>query len=288
MNNKLPAWFKQDIPEDIALSRMRLLREFNVNTVCKQARCPNQSSCFKNSSLTVMILGDKCTRNCRFCAVGKSNVWPLGIDADEPLRIAEVAKELGLRYAVITSVTRDDLKDGGASVFARVIDLIRKADKDIKIEVLIPDFSGNEESLKIIADCTPEVVGHNMETVKRLYKELRPQSDYDTSLGVLERLKRQNPSLVTKSSLMLGLGETEAEVINAMLDLRHAYCDILALGQYLAPSSEHCAVREFIGIEQFRKYEGIASALGFKAVLSGPLVRSSYRAEEVYNRLCMI
>lgn len=288
MNNRLPLWFRQEIPDETTLKKMQLLSELNVNTVCKEAKCPNLSYCFKNAKLTFMILGDACTRNCRFCGVRKSDNQPLSTDLEEPLRIARVVRELGLNYVVITSVTRDDLKDGGADVFAKTIELIRALNRNIKVEVLIPDFSGNLLGLKAVIDAGPCVVGHNIETVKRLYKELKPKSDYRVSLDILNKIKEMNPLLTTKSSLILGLGETEEEVISTMRDLRYAHCDILTLGQYLAPSLDHYPIKEFIGIEQFNRYKDIGTALGFKVVLSGPLVRSSYRAEEAYKEVVYV
>lgn len=284
MITKLPSWFKQDIPQDLALSRMHLLSEFEVTTVCKQAKCPNIGYCYEKSQLTFMILGEECSRNCRFCAVKKAR-GSLPLDLEEPFRIAEAVKELGLAYVVITSVTRDDLEDGGAGTFAKTIELTHAIDKNIKVEALIPDFSGNIRSLKKVTDSKPEVIGHNIETVSRLYKELRPKSCYEVCLAVLHNIKELSSSLITKSSMMLGLGETHPEVINTMRDLRDAQCDILTLGQYLAPYAGHYPVKEFISIEKFNEYRRIGLALGFKAVLSGPLVRSSYQAEQVYNEV---
>jgi len=285
MINRLPPWFRQSLPSDMALSRMRHLLKFKVNTICKEGKCPNFGECFSNSRLTFMILGDTCTRDCQFCAVQKSNDKPLDIDFDEPSRIAETVQKLGLKYTVITSVTRDDIEDGGAGIFARTIELIRALNRDIKVEVLIPDFKGQVSSLKCVLDSRPDVVAHNLETVKSLYKKIRPQADYALSLRVLRRIKEIRPYSITKSSLMLGLGETEEEVEEAIQDLRNAHCDILTLGQYLAPSSSHYVVREFITPEKFIQYKELAVNLGFKKVLSGPLVRSSYQAEELYNSI---
>jgi len=235
-----------------------------------------------------MILGNICTRNCRFCGVEKSDGRPLGLDLEEPFRIAEVVKKLGLRYVVITSVTRDDLQDRGAEVFAKTVNLIHALNKDIKIEVLIPDFSGNTASLKAVIDSQPTVLGHNIETVKRLHSQLKSlQASFQVSLDLLRKIKELNPGLTTKSSLILGMGETEAEVIGTMQDLKYVHCDILTFGQYLAPSIDHYPVQEFVSIEQFRKYREIGMDLGFKAVLSAPLVRSSYQAEEVYNEVAL-
>ncbi|MDD5165776.1 MAG: lipoyl synthase [Candidatus Omnitrophica bacterium] len=281
---RLPVWFRQEIPGEAVLERMGMLCRSNTRTVCREAKCPNITSCFEEKRLTFMILGDTCTRNCRFCAVDKSDkVKELSLDSDEPERIAAVVRELKMDYAVITSVTRDDLEDGGAGMFARVVELIHGIDTDIKIELLIPDLQGKISSLKCILDARPDVVGHNIETVSRLYQELRPEASYKLSLEILSQIKKISLSVITKSSIMLGLGEREEEVIDTMGDLRRYQCDILTLGQYLAPSAGHYPVKEFIDVEQFKKLERIAVALGFKAVLSGPLVRSSYQSEEVYR-----
>ena len=304
VKNRLPAWFKQDIPDATVRGRMQLLSEFKVNTVCCQAKCPNLSFCFKNLKFTFMILGNICTRNCRFCGVAQSEKKTLSLDENEPYRISQIAKILNLKFVLITSVTRDDLTDGGAAQFVKTIELIHSIDKNInpvrnnessikenkisngiKIEVLIPDFSGNIASLKTVIDARPSILAHNIETVNRLYKTLRPKANYQTSLDMLKKSKEINPLLITKSSLILGLEESEEEIIYTMEDLRYNQCDILTLGQYLAPSQRHYPVKEFISIEQFQRYRRIGLRLGFKAVLSGPKVRSSYHAEEVLGEL---
>ncbi len=285
VKNRLPAWFKQDIPDAAVRARMQLLCEFKVNTVCCQAKCPNLSSCFKELRFTFMILGNTCTRNCRFCNVAQSNKNTLGLDENEPYRISQIAKILNLKFAVITSVTRDDLSDGGAAQFVKTIESIHRIDKDIGIEVLIPDFLGNSDSLKAVIGAKPSILAHNIETAMRLYKTLRPKASYEISLDILKKAKEINPLLITKSSLILGVGETEEEVIYTMEDLRSNQCDILTLGQYLAPSQKHYPVKEFISIEQFQRYRRIGLELGFKGVLSGPKVRSSYHAEEVFGEL---
>lgn len=282
---KLPTWFRQEIPNETTQELTQLLTKSCVHTVCQEARCPNINHCFKNKRFTFMILGDTCTRNCRFCAVTKSANKNLALDEDEPYRISQLVKRLDLDYVVITSVTRDDLVDGGAAIFAKTIELIHKINEDIKVEVLIPDFRGKIQSIESVLNAGPSVVAHNIETVKRLYPDLRPQADYELSWGILGKIKELNPRILTKSSLMLGLGETEKEVIAAMRDLRSNRCDILTLGQYLVPSPDHYPIKEFISIEQFKEYKDIGMALGFKSVLSGPLVRSSYRAEETYKEL---
>ncbi len=264
---------------------MQLLFEYKVSTVCQEAACPNIAHCFRNKKLTFMILGDTCTRDCRFCAVAKANDLNLTIDEDEPYRISGLVKRLGLDYVVITSVSRDDLPDGGAAQFAKTIESIYNINRNIKIETLIPDFKGSISSLKTVITASPGVVAHNIETVKRLYKDLRPKASYGLSLEVLSNIKKEDVRLTTKSSIMLGLGEREEEVTRTMEDLKYSHCDILTLGQYLAPSKKHYPVKEFIGREQFMRYKGIGLGLGFKAVLSGPLVRSSYQAAEVYKEL---
>ncbi|OGX18669.1 MAG: lipoyl synthase [Omnitrophica WOR_2 bacterium RBG_13_44_8b] len=285
MINRLPRWFKQEIPDEAGLKISGLLSEFGVHTVCRQAQCPNINRCFKDKHCTFMILGKICTRNCGFCNVTKSEGKPIFLDENEPFRISRVVETLGLNYVVITSVTRDDMSDGGASHFAKTLKLIQGVNRNIKAEVLIPDFQGKIASLECILQARPFVVGHNLETVSRLYDELRPQADYRRSLNTLGRIKKISPGVLTKSSLMLGFGETKQEVVNALQDLRKQDCDILTLGQYLAPSTEHYPAKEFIDIEQFQEYEKISIGMGFKAVLSGPLVRSSYKAEEVSKEL---
>lgn len=289
--NRLPAWFRQDIPDDKTLNLMHLFSEFGVHTVCKEAMCPNITHCFRNKKATFMILGNACTRNCRFCNVGtvlesKQKCPPPG--PQEPYRISELVKLLGLSYVVITSVTRDDLEDGGARQFAKTTELIQGINKDIKVEVLIPDFCGKISSLECLLGARPDVVAHNIETVRGLYRDLRPDAGYELSLGVLNKIKELKPGAITKSSIILGVGETEQEVINTMQDLNNAKCDILTLGQYLAPSLRHYPVKEFITIGQFKKYQDIARTIGFKSVLSGPLVRSSYQAEEAYKELVYV
>jgi lipoic acid synthetase len=283
MQNRLPPWFRQKAPSVETLQRARLLSSLRVHTVCQKALCPNLDSCFNNLRLTFMILGDTCTRDCRFCAVAKLDNSNLELDLQEPKRIAAAVRGLALSYVVITSVTRDDLADGGSGIFAQTIEAIRTLDKRIKIEVLIPDFKGSAASLKCVVDAGPDVIAHNIETVSRLYQEIRPKADYRLSLAVLSLIKKMKGKVITKSSVMLGLGEKEEEVLSVMQELRQNRCDILILGQYLAPSKEHYPVKEFISKEKFARYKESALALGFKAVLSGPLVRSSYQAEEIYK-----
>lgn len=285
MINRLPCWFKQEIPDEEVLDLSRRLRNNRLNTVCRSAHCPNINSCFKQRQVTFMILGDKCSRHCRFCAVDKQNDTALSLNREEPQKIAKLIKELGIRYVVITSVTRDDLADGGAGEFARCINLIREFSPDVKIEILIPDFSGNADSLKKVIAARPSVIAHNLETVRHLYPQLKPDSDYLRSLRLLSLLKKIGQSLVTKSSLMLGLGEAESDILAAMCDLRDAGCDILTLGQYLAPTRTHYPVKEFVTVEKFARLGEKAYSSGFKAVLSGPKVRSSYHADKLYEEL---
>lgn len=281
----MPVWFKQEIPDRQVLSKIAELSEFSVQTVCQRAHCPNLSSCFRHDGVTFMLMGEVCTRNCKFCAVHKSENRVLDLDLSEPLRIARAVKKMKLSYVVITSVTRDDLADGGAGQFANTLELIKAIDPQIKVEVLIPDFQGNHHALKRLLAAGPSVAAHNIETVRRLYPTVRPEADYIRSLEVLSGIKQIEPGIVTKSSLMLGMGESESEVISLMRDLRESSLDIITLGQYLAPSPEHYPVKRFISPEEFSYYRDVALAIGFKAALSGPLVRSSYQAEKVYREL---
>ncbi len=280
---RLPAWLKQEIPDNATLKILQLLSERNINTVCQQAHCPNLSRCFKSGRLTFLILGRKCSRNCFFCAVEKSRGVNLGVDHLEPERIAAAVESLALNYAVVTSVTRDDLADAGAGQFARTVEAIRGLGRDIKVEILIPDFNASLASLKTVVTVGPAVIGHNIETVERLHPELKPGCSYRISLKVLSTVKEINPAMITKSSLLLGLGEEKEEVILALKDLRRAGCDIVTLGQYLSPGREQYPVRKFITPATFGIYRETALALGFRAAIAGPLVRSSYRAEKLYE-----
>jgi len=281
LKNRLPEWLRQDIPDAQAQAILRSLKKQRVNTVCLEARCPNWARCFTKGRLAFMILGSQCSRHCSFCAVGKSQNKTLTLDKEEPYRIVKAIKELRLDFIIITSVSRDDLSDAGAGQFARTISLIREFKSDIKIEVLIPDFLGIP--LSQIVSAHPDVLAHNLETVPRLYPRIRPEASYKRSLQVLRQTKELSPHLITKSSLLLGMGEEEQEVNSVMEDLRKVNCDILVLGQYLAPSSRHYPVKEFITIEQFQRYREIARGFGFKAVLASPLARTSYQAQGVFN-----
>jgi len=282
----LPDWFKQEIPTAQDLENERRFLGRGVNTVCLEAKCPNRIKCFQDNQMTFMISGSICTRNCRFCAVSKSENRRLPLDKldkTEPQRIAQIILDLKIVYAVITSVSRDDLSDGGAKHFSLTIQAIREKCPEVKIEVLIPDFQGKPGSLKTVIKTKPNVIGHNLETVGRLYRRLRPEADYNRSLAVLNYFKKLNSAIITKSALMLGLSETPEETIKTIKDLRLAGCDILILGQYLAPSARHEPVREFIPADKFSEYQKIALELGFKAVLAAPLARSSYLAEKVFQ-----
>jgi len=283
LNQKLPDWFKQIIPRAGETKYVeQLLAELRLHTVCQGAHCPNIGQCFSSGIATFMIMGDICMRNCTFCAVHKG--VPLPLNSNEPQNIAEAVKQLKLNYVVITCVTRDDLPGGGAEHFATTIRQLHATVPGIRIEVLVSDFNGNEQSIEIVAEALPEVFAHNLETVPRLYPFVRPMANYQRSLGVLKKAKCLNSSMVTKSGLMLGLGETHAELINVMRDLRQAGCELLSLGQYLAPSQAHHPVIDFITPEKFAEYEEIGLAQGFKGIAAAPLARSSFRAAELFNR----
>jgi lipoic acid synthetase len=279
MKSKFPEWLKRRLPaQDKWMQVEEVLKDLNLNTVCQSAKCPNQGECFVNNTATFMILGKNCTRNCRFCAVNSSR--PEKVDPQEPINVAEAVKKLNLRYVVITSVTRDDLKDGGVNQFIEVVKEINKISAEIKIELLTPDFQGEIEILKKLAAADFEVFNHNIETVPRLYGSVRPEADYKQSLFVLDKMKFLKAELYTKSGIMVGLGEKKEEVIEVMKDLRKKDVDILTIGQYLSPSKLHLEVKEFITPELFAEYKTIGESLGFKSVVSEPFARSSYHAAE--------
>jgi lipoic acid synthetase len=282
MVQRKPEWLKIKTTDPKKRSRVEnILKELNLNTVCEEANCPNLMECFYRGTATFMILGDTCTRNCRFCVVKKGR--PGSVDPDEPQRVAEAVKNLNLKHAVITTVTRDDLEDGGAQQFAKVIAQIRVLSPHTTVEVLISDLAGNADALKTVVDAKPDILGHNVETVPRLYQEVRPMAVYKRSLGLLSRVKVLDAGILTKSGIMVGLGETHEEVLRVFRDLRNADCDILTVGQYLAPSQSHHAVVEYVKPEEFSLYEKEAYSMDFRFVASGPLVRSSYHAEEALN-----
>ncbi len=272
-----PEWLKVKLPSGRQSSDvLKNVAKHDLHTICQSGNCPNQGECWGEGTATLMILGNVCTRSCQFCNVETGK--PEAVDVMEPFRVAESVKLMGLKHAVITSVDRDDLKDGGAKVWAATIRMIRKHCPGVTMETLIPDFQGKWENLQYIIDVDPEVVSHNIETVKRLTKEVRMQAKYERSMEVLLRLKQGGVNR-TKSGIMLGLGETEKEVLQAMDDLRKANVDVLTIGQYLQPTKNHLAVQAYIHPDVFKKYETIGLNKGFTFVESGPLVRSSYHAE---------
>ncbi|MDP2940306.1 MAG: lipoyl synthase [Candidatus Omnitrophota bacterium] len=283
--NRLPPWFKQGLPNGLYQERLNLFKDLTLNTVCQSAHCPNMGFCFKQGRATFLILGDICTRNCRFCAVKKGN--PQALNLKEPSNLAKTIQRLNLNYVAITSVTRDDLNDGGASQFVRCVREISYLNASKKIELLIPDFQGKRDSLGMVIGSKPDVICHNLETVFRLYAKVRPKANYALSLKILSQIKQMDKSIFTKSGIMLGLGEREVEVIDLMQDLRQVNCDILTIGQYLAPSKNHLPVERFLLPEEFDKFKGLGLSLGFKCVQSAPLVRSSYMAQETF-RECLI
>jgi len=280
-----PSWLRVRAPASEEYQRLKaLMRGQRLHTVCEEAACPNIGECWTAGTATFLLLGEVCTRNCRFCNVQTGR--PAGLDGDEPRRVAEAVAAMGLRHAVLTSVTRDDLADGGASIFAQAIVEIRRRSPECSVEVLIPDFAGDRPALRSVMDVAPEILNHNLETVQRLYPTVRPQADYRRSLELLDRAKRMAPAGLTKSGLMVGLGETIEELLQTLADLRAVDCDILTLGQYLQPSRHHLPIERYYSPEEFEELARAASALGFTGVEAAPLVRSSYHAERhaVRNR----
>ncbi len=274
-----PEWIKVRFPAGENFHRvMGLMRRYNLNTVCEEARCPNIGGCFNRGTATFMILGDVCTRACGFCAVASGR--PTGLDELEPERLAASVKLLDLRYVVITSVNRDDLPDGGARIFAGCIERIRDELPDCAVEVLIPDFMGDAEALATVVRARPVVLNHNVETVPRLYPTVRFKARYERSLELLARVKTLDPAMLTKSGIMLGLGERRDEVMDVLRDLRRRGVDLITIGQYLRPSARHLPVRRYLPPEEFDEIGAEARAMGFRHVASGPLVRSSYHADE--------
>jgi len=282
MSGRLPVWFKKKIPDPGVMNCMgTLFNRLSLHTICESALCPNLGDCFAQKTATFLLLGDICTRNCTFCGVKKG--VPCPVDEDEPEHLVEAVTEMGLRHVVITSVTRDDLPDGGASHFARTITLLRQRDGGLTTEVLIPDFRGSISSLKMVVDAHPDVINHNLETVPRLYREVRPRADFQRSLRVLEQAKELDSHIVTKSGLMVGLGETREELLGVMEDLQRVSCDLLTIGQYLQPSAQHHPVVRYVPPEEFEEYEEAGRAMGFCGIASAPLVRSSYNAAQLYE-----
>jgi len=276
---RLPAWLKRTLPiGNENFFTQHLLDDLKLETVCENARCPNRPECYSRRTATFMILGNVCTRPCGFCSVPRGE--PLELESDEPQRVAEASERLGLKHVVITSVTRDDLPDGGAEHFYRCILAVRER-TGAAVEVLTPDFLGDIAAIDRVLEASPEVFNHNLETVPRLYRRVRGRADYRRSLDLLERVKRRRPEIITKSGLMLGIGETIEELFDVLADLRAIQCDILTLGQYLAPTLKHIPISRFVSPEEFNELAARARLLGFKQVVAGPFVRSSYHADEM-------
>jgi len=279
---KKPPWLKKRLPPFQDLQKVRsILNGTDLHTVCEEARCPNLGECFSRGTATFLILGRVCTRNCGFCAV--EHGIPATTDETEPEKVAQAVQKMGLHYVVITSVTRDDLPEGGAYLFSKAIQAIRALDSNIKIEVLIPDFQGDPFSLGIVLKECPDVLNHNIETVARLYLVVRPQAAYQRSLDLLRRSKEDHPHIPTKSGFMLGLGETQKEILELLRDLREVRCDFLTIGQYLQPRPDRLPVVRFIPPEEFEEYKKIGKEMGFRAVSSGPFVRSSFHASQMFE-----
>jgi lipoic acid synthetase len=270
---RLPQWLKVKFPGGANFTELKgLLRGSELNTVCEEAQCPNIGECWDSRTATFMVLGDICTRACSYCAVATGT--PAGVDLQEPARLAKTVEHLGLKYAVITSVDRDDLPDGGAFIFALCVQQVRKRVPTCKVEVLIPDFGGDRDALATVMDSNPDTLNHNIETVRRVFRRVRPRGDYDLSLELLARAREMNPEAVTKSGLMVGLGETWDEVIDTMSDLRAVDCELLTIGQYLRPSQKHTPLSRWYSPQEFEELGKLGESMGFRHVASGPLVRS--------------
>jgi lipoic acid synthetase len=278
---RLPEWIRNKYVQSDLHGTKSMLRKYGLSTVCEEARCPNKGVCFRRPTATFMILGHKCTRDCGFCAVSSGK--PSEVDLDEPRRIALAAKEMGLRYIVVTSVTRDDLQDGGALQFAMTIRALKAEIKGVKVEVLTPDFGGDTGALRTVLDAGPDVFNHNVETVPRLYPNVRPKADYRRSINMLRKTREITQDVAVKSGLMLGLGESFSEVLEVLADLRNAGCDLLTIGQYLRPTRKNLKVTEYVPPETFERFRTIATGMGFRYVASFPLARSSMNAEEMYE-----
>ncbi len=280
IHKRLPDWLKRDGGKsETVASVKRILRRSGLHTVCEEAKCPNLAECFEKKRATFLILGDSCTRACGFCSV--TNGLPMPPDPDEPEKVARAAAAMGARYVVITSVTRDDLPDGGASHYATTIRKVKKLIADSSIEVLTPDFVGNMDALDVVCKAGPDVYNHNMETVASLYHKVRPEAVYERSLELIRHVKKHYSEITTKSGIMLGLGETMAEVSNLLQDLKSAGCDIVTIGQYMKPTRNSLEVVTYVEPKVFKQLEKEAKEMGFKGVYSGPLVRSSFNAEEL-------
>ncbi len=282
VRTKKPSWLKRRLPTGPDYENVKaLINKGGLHTVCQEAKCPNIWECFSKHTATFMIMGSRCTRSCRFCAIDHGPTTKP--DPEEPARVAEAARKMGLNYVVITSVTRDDLPDGGATFFAQTIQEVQKQIPDALVEVLIPDFQGNAEAIKTVLKARPDVLNHNIETVPRLYPTVRPEANFDRSLEVLKQTRQYDRSIPTKSGLMLGLGELPAEISRTLEDLFKADCRILTLGQYLQPSKQHLQVERFVPPEEFVNWRKIALKIGFSQVAAGPFVRSSYHAKELFQ-----
>jgi lipoic acid synthetase len=282
-----PRWLKRRLPTGPEYEYVRgLLKKSRLHTVCQEAKCPNIWECFSRRTSTFLIMGPSCTRNCRFCAVAHG--LPVPVDLGEPERVAEAAQSMGLSYVVVTSVTRDDLPDGGASHFAKTIREIRKRMPEMLAEVLIPDFQGSRDAFHTVLKAHPDVLSHNLETVPRLYASARPGALYRRSLDLLKQAKQIDPAIPTKSGLMLGLGETSEEIEKTLQDLLDSGCSILTLGQYLQPTREHLPVKRYIPPEEFDHWKETAIEMGFSGVASGPFVRSSYHARELFQEVAAV
>lgn len=278
MRKKKPEWLKINLASKEEMFKVnKIIKEMSLNTVCSAANCPNKMECFNSGTATFMIMGNLCTRNCKFCNVETKKPEPL--DPEEPKHLALAVKEMGLKHVVVTSVDRDDLADHGANHFKEVVREIRKSSPETSIELLIPDMKGKEDLIDIIINEEPEVLNHNIETVPRLYKDLMPQCNYQLSLDLLDYVKKKKPHMKTKTGLIVGLGETKEEVIETLKDLRKVDCDIVTIGQYLQPTLDHWEIDRYVEPAEFKEYEKIGYDLGFKKVIAGPLVRSSYKAE---------
>lgn len=280
---KKPEWLKVGYSPSVVNQMNEMFSGLKLNTVCNEANCPNRHECYQKHTATFLIMGANCTRHCRFCNVSKNCATPL--DPDEPANVALAAKQMGLRHVVITSVTRDDLPDGGAEHFARVTAAIRQTLPEATIELLIPDLQGNADALRMVVEAKPDILAHNLETVPSLYSEVRPEADYRQSLWVLSEAKRLSPDIITKSGIMVGLGETEEEVYALFDDAAAAGCDIMTVGQYLRPTKQHLPVKEYVHPDIFEKYRLEGMARGIRYVYSAPLVRSSYNAKEALDAL---
>jgi len=280
---RLPPWLRKRLTRSACYTGTTdTIKSLGVNTVCREAKCPNLNECFNAGTATFMIMGDRCTRHCAFCAVGgAASIKPAPLDSTEPPRVAQAVKRMDLKYAVITSVTRDDLPDGGAEHFAKTVQAVNRINPTCRVEVLTSDFAGRRASVKLVCSARPAVYNHNLETVERLTPRIRSGADYRRSLQVLAWAKQAKEKFYTKSGLMVGLGETDTEITQAMHDLRSVDCDILTIGQYISPTADHLAVDRYVEPGVFETYEQTARDLGFLAVAAGPFVRSSYKAAQL-------